>query len=72
MTRPSTSYRWQNDRGVGDDSVAHGEVVLALNRAARSGLRNGLKREENEELFTTENLDRIVYLLMQGLTARLR
>jgi hypothetical protein len=37
-----------------------------------SGLDNGLSVEENEFLFTSENLPEIVYLLLRGLTQRLK
>ena len=36
-----------------------------------AGLDNGLSVDENEVLFTSENLPEIVYLLLRGLTQRL-
>jgi hypothetical protein len=43
------------------------EMTDFLRQQGVAGLRNGLTQEENQELFTTTDDDRIVALLLQGL-----
>jgi len=60
--------QYKDDPGVGDGSVDYARVVDDFNKKGVAGLNNGLTPDENEELFETENLDRILFLLMKGLT----
>ena len=60
--------KYKGDSDVGDGEVDYVKIVKDFNDQGIPGLNNGLNRVENEELFTSDNLDRIVYLLMKGLT----
>jgi hypothetical protein len=62
--------QYQDDPSVGDGTVDYERVVRAFHEAGTAGLNNGLTSEENEELFTTENLDRIIYLMTKGMARR--
>jgi hypothetical protein len=62
---------YRNDPDAGDGVVDYKAIVEDFNTRGVAGLNNGLDAAENEELFTSDNVDRIVFLLMKGLTARL-
>jgi hypothetical protein len=59
------------DPEIGDSPINYDQIVKDFNAAGVAGLNNGLTADENEELFASENLDRLVSLLMKGLTSRL-
>ena len=50
--------------------VDYTTAVDMLRRSGVAGLNNGLSEEDNEELFTSVDLDRTVQLVMKGLTCK--
>jgi hypothetical protein len=50
-----------------DGPVDYAKVVSELKAKGIAGLNNGLTMAENQELFTTDSLDRVITLLMKGL-----
>ena len=54
------------------ERVNYPEMVAVLGRAWTSGLDNGLTRKQNEELFFTRDIGRMVSLVLVGLATRLR
>jgi|ERR1043166_2811364 hypothetical protein len=58
-----------HDPDPGGEPINYDEVVGAFLDAGPADLNNGLTRDENLELFETPDLDRIVSLLIRGLSA---
>ena len=54
------------------NAIDYGGELQFLKSKGVAGLDNGLSVDENEFLFTSENLPEIVYLLLRGLTQRLK
>ncbi|HEV2706159.1 MAG TPA: TIR domain-containing protein [Pyrinomonadaceae bacterium] len=58
----------EHDADIGERPINYEEVVGEFLRASVTDLNNGLTADENEELFITPDLDRIVFLLIKGLS----
>jgi hypothetical protein len=56
--------------GAGANPINYEQCAGVLTGAAISGLNNGLSEDENRELFETPDLDRVVGLVIKGLSQR--
>ncbi len=63
--------RYKNEPGLSDGPVDYNQILADLKMAGVDGLNNGLSAEENDELFRSDNLDRVMFLLVKGLTTAL-
>jgi hypothetical protein len=60
--------RYERDPAIGEPRIDYPNIVERLHTAGMGHFRNGLSSEENAELLETPDLDRIVSLVMKGLT----
>lgn len=60
--------QFEHDPIVGEEQIDYQRYVNRFAAASIADLRNGLSDDENLELFETIDLDRIIYLVMKGLT----
>lgn len=58
----------ENDPLIGQEKIDYSRLVEKLHHASISDLKNGLTEAENLELFDSPDLDRIVSLIIRGLS----
>jgi SLOG cluster2/TIR domain len=60
-------YNQQATQNVAHPSIDYTRLVTTLENRGFQGLSNGLTELENQNLFNTENLEEMVYLILKGL-----
>ncbi|MGE0824307.1 MAG: TIR domain-containing protein [Candidatus Binatia bacterium] len=61
--------QYEQHATIGQERIDYNKYVDTFLSATVTDLHNGLSETENRNLFETSDLDRIVYLLMKGLSA---
>jgi hypothetical protein len=61
--------RYEEDPEIGEQRIDYLNVVRKIHEAGMGGVKNGLSHDENLELLETPDLDRIVSLIVKGLTS---